>query len=92
MPHIVDSKIYHDGHVIGRLDGEHVRDSGDNKLGYWQGNIIYNHAAQKIAYVENDALHFENGQSSVPLEKINEDIQGTYSVSAKCAVKALLEY
>jgi hypothetical protein len=92
MPHIIDNKIYHQAQPIGRLDGEHVRDVGDNKLGYWQGNFIYNDAAQKIAYLENDALHFENGQPSIPFEKINGDIQGAYPINAKCAVKALLEY
>jgi hypothetical protein len=92
MPKIVDNKIYHNGEKIGWIDGHHVRDKSDAKLGYFQGNDIWDESAtRKIAYIQENMLKFENGNASVSLEKINEEIQGTYPLIVKCAVHVLLE-
>lgn len=92
MPKIVDDKIYHDGQKIGWIEGgHHVRAADDKKLGYCQGDFVYNEAGHKVAYIQENTLHFENGNPSIPLEKINEKIQGTYPLNVKCAVHVLLE-
>jgi hypothetical protein len=88
---IIENKIWKDGQKIGRIDGPHVRDVSDNKLGYFENNIIYNEAAHKIAYIHEDELVFENGQPSISLEHINTEIEGTMPLLAKCAVHVLFE-
>ena len=63
MSHIIDNKIYHDGQEIGWIDGTKVRAEGGNKvLGFIGTEHVYDSAMHKIAYIENDILHFENGQ------------------------------
>jgi hypothetical protein len=91
MPKIVDNKIYHAGKKIGWIDGHHIRDAGDVKLGYVQGSEVWNESIHKVAYIQGNELKFENGSASVPLEKINEEIEGTYPLITKCAVHVLLE-
>lgn len=89
--HIIDNRIWHNGQKMGRIDGEHIRDLSDNKLGYFENNIIYNQAAHKIAYIHENELCFENGQPSISLEHINGEIEGTVPLLAKCAVHVLFE-
>jgi hypothetical protein len=89
---IYDNKIWHDGAKIGWIDGEHIRSESDgHKLGYFENNFIYNEAGHKVAYIHENELMFENGQSAVPLESINEKIEGTAALLEKAAVYVLLE-
>lgn len=89
---IYDNKVWHDGQKIGWIDGIHIRSESDNrKLGWFENNFIYNEAGHKIAYIHENELMFENGQAAVPLEHINEKIEGTAPLLEKCAVHVLLE-
>ena len=88
---IIDGKIWRDGQKIGRLDGEHVRDSNDDKLGYFENNIIYNNDARKVAYIEENYLNFENSMPKISLEHINLEIEGTISLLAKCAIHVFFQ-
>lgn len=89
---IYDNKVWHDGQQIAWIDGHHVRAQSDgHKLGYFENNFIYNEAGYKVAYPFENELRFENGQSSVSLEHINEKIEGTAPLLEKCAVYVLLE-
>ncbi len=91
MPKIVDNKIYHDGEKIGWIDGHHIRSADNMKQGYYEGNDIRDEAGHKKAYIQDNSLKFENGSASISLEKINEEIEGTYPLIVKCAVHVLLE-
>lgn len=89
---IYDGKVWHDGAKIGWIDGSHVRAQGDNrKLGWFENNFIYSEEGHKIAYIHENELMFENGQTPIPLERINEKIEGTAPLIEKCAVYVLLE-
>ena len=88
---IVDNRIWRDGEKMGRLDGPHIRDYHDNKLGYFENNIIYNEAAHKIAYIHENQLMFYNGQPSISLDHINAEIEGTVPLIDKCAVHVLFQ-
>lgn len=88
---IIDGKIWHDGQKMGRIDGEHIRDLSDNKLGYCMNGVVYNEAAHKVAYIYENQLVFENGQPSVSLEHINTEVEGTAPLLTKCAVHVLME-
>lgn len=89
---IYDNKIWRNGQKIGWIDGNHVRTEPDGrKLGYFENNFIYNMEGRKVAYVFENELRFENGSASVPLEKINEEIEGVAPLLEKCAVQVLME-
>jgi 4-fold beta flower protein len=89
---IYDGKIYHDGQKIAWIDGHHVRAEADGrKLGYFDSEYVYNEQAHKVAYIHENELRFENGQPSIQLEKINEEIEGTVPLIEKCAIHVLLE-
>jgi len=91
MLKIVENKIYRDGEKIGWIEGYHFRAADNTKLGYYQGNDIWNESVRKIAYIQENLLMFANGNTSIPSEKINEEIQGTYPLIIKCAVHVLFE-
>ena len=91
MPKIVENKIYHNGQELGWIEGHHIRSADNVKQGYYQGNDICNESAHKVAYIQGNELKFQNGNASISLEKINEEIQGTYPLIVKCAVHVLLE-
>jgi hypothetical protein len=89
---IYDKKIWRDGQKIGWIDGEHIRlDTDGRKLGYFENGFVYNEEGHKVAYIFENELRFENGQLAIPLERINEEIEGTASLLEKCAVQVLLE-
>ncbi len=89
---IFDNKVWRDGQKIGWIDGNHIRLETDNrKLGYFENNFIYNMEGRKIAYLFENELRFENGATTIPVEKINEEIEGAVPLLEKCAVHVLLE-
>jgi hypothetical protein len=89
---IFDNKVWRDGQKIGWIDGNHIRTEADSrKLGYFENNFIYNMDGHKIAYIFENELRLENGGDAVPLEKINEEIEGTAPLLEKCAVHVLME-
>lgn len=88
---IFEKKIWRNGQKIAWIDGNHVRTEPDGeKLGYFQNNFVYNMAGHKLAYIFENELRFENGGAPMPLEKINEEIEGAVSLLEKCAVHVLL--
>ncbi|HVN26718.1 MAG TPA: hypothetical protein VMT99_03670 [Candidatus Paceibacterota bacterium] len=91
MPQIIENKVYHHGQKMGWIEGSHIRSADNQLLGYFDRTYVYDAMMHKIAYIENDALHFENGQPHVSLERINEEIEGTYPLNVKCAVHVLFE-
>jgi hypothetical protein len=91
MIKIFDNKIWKDGARIGWVDGSHIRNLEDVKLGYFENNYIYNMEARKVAYIYENEMRYENGESSVDLERINEMIEGNFPILTKCAVKVLLD-
>ena len=89
---IYDNKIWRDGQKVGWIDDDHIRTEPDNrKLGYFENNFIYNMEGRKVAYIYENELRFENGSSAIPLEKINEEIEGAVPLLEKCAVHVLLQ-
>jgi hypothetical protein len=89
---IFENKIWRDGQKIGWIDGNHIRTEPDSqKLGYFENNFIYNMEGRKVAYLYENELRFENGSSAIPLEKINEEIEGAVPLLEKCAVHVLLQ-
>jgi hypothetical protein len=89
---IFENKIWRDGQKIAWIDGNHVRaDDNNRKLGYFENNFIYNMEGRKIAYVYENELRFENGGAAVPLERINQEIEGAVPLLEKCAVHVLLQ-
>lgn len=89
--HIVDNKILHEGQKLGWIDGGHIRGDDDAKLGYFENNCVYNEAGHKVAYIHENELMFSNGNESIPLQKVNEDIVGTAPLLTKCAIHVLLQ-
>ncbi len=91
MIKIFDNKIWKDGEKIGWLDGTHLRNMEDVKLGYFEDGYIYNIEARKVAYIYENELRYENGASATQLESINEMIEGNFPILTKCAVKVLFD-
>ena len=91
MIKIFDNKIWKDGEKIAWIDGTHIRNMEDVKLGYFENNYVYNMEGRKVAYIYENEMRYENGESSVPLESINEAIEGNFPILTKCAVKVLLD-
>jgi hypothetical protein len=92
MPHVIDNKIWHDGQRIGWVDGEHIRDDENKKLGYFENGYVYNESGHKVAYIYENELCYENGRPPSELEHVNELIQGGISMLAKCAIKVLFDF
>jgi hypothetical protein len=44
-----------------------------------------------VAYLYENELRFENGGASIPLEKVNEEIEGAVPLLEKCAIHVLLQ-
>jgi hypothetical protein len=89
---IFDNKIWRNGQKIGWVDGDHIRTEADNrKLGYFANDFVYNMDGRKVAHLFENELRFEGGGASIPLEKINEEIEGAAPLLEKCAVHVLLQ-
>ncbi|MDR3402403.1 MAG: hypothetical protein P4L99_07885, partial [Chthoniobacter sp.] len=84
-------KIWNNGEKIGWIEGNHVRDMGDRRLGYFENNFVYNMEGRKVAYILENELRYENDTPAAELERVNEEIEGSFPILTKCAVKVLLD-
>jgi len=91
MMKIVDGKIWHDGKKVGWIDGSHIRDENDVKLGHIEGVFVCNEGEHHVAYIKKNELVFLNGNAPIPIERINQEIVGTVPLMTKCAVHVLFE-
>lgn len=82
--------IYRGDQKIGWLQGNHLFDREGKKLGYFEENHIYDENAHKIAYIEDDKIFDETGKSRATLEMASESIEGVLPEMAKCAIYTLL--
>lgn len=91
MIKIVGSDIWRAGQKIGWIEGDHIHAHDGTKLGYFQSNFVFGEDGHKLAYLEGDRLVSYGGDSHIPLEKINEAIEGgVLPEIGKCAVYVLL--
>lgn len=91
MLKIVGRDIWRGGEKVGWIDGSHIRAHDDKKLGYFAGNFIYDRDGHKTAYIVGDHLFSAGGSVSVPLDKVDEEIEGgVLPMIGKCAVYVLL--
>jgi len=89
---IFENKVWRNGQKLAWIDGVYLRtEETGQKLGYFENNFIYNMQGHKVAYVYENELRFENGGSPIPLEKINEEIEGAVPLLEKCAIHVLLQ-
>ena len=89
---MIDNKVYHDDKKIGWIDGEHIRDMANNRLGYFENGCVYDEEkGYKVAYIQENSLKYENGRPSSDLQHINEEIHGDIPILEKCAIKVLFD-
>ena len=90
MLQIRGDDIYRANEKIGWLQGNHIFDHEGNKLGYFEGTHIYDVNAEKIAYTEGNELIDETGKRKLSLDVVSEAIEGVLPEMAKCAIYVLL--
>ena len=93
MLKIIDEKVYNEeNQKIGWIEGNHIKDAGNNVIGFAGTEHVYDRHNNKIAYIENGKLNFENGRPGIPLEQIQEKVHGDgYAIPLKCAIHVLFE-
>jgi len=91
MVKIVGNDIWRSGEKIGFIDGDHIRTHDGHRIGYFEGNYVYNQDGNKTAEIENGYLVSYGGNARIPLDKVNESIEGgVLPEIGKCAVYVLL--
>lgn len=76
MIKIVGNDITRGGEKIGWIEGNDIYDHNGHKLGYASGNNIYNHGGQKLGYLEGDHLKGEDGSTNIHLEENRRVVTG----------------
>ncbi len=91
MVKIVGNDVWRNGEKIGFIDGTHVRTHDGKRIGYFEGNYVYNEDGDRTAYIEEDHLVSYGGGARIPLDKVNESIEGgVLPEIGKCAIYVLL--
>jgi len=91
MVKIVGNDVWRNGEKIGFIDGIHVRTHDGKRVGYFEGNYVYNEDGDRTAYIEEDHLVSYGGGARIPLDKVNESIEGgVLPEIGKCAIYVLL--
>ena len=91
MVKIIGNDVWRGGEKIGFIEGNYIRTHDGKRIGYFEGNFVYNEGGTKTAYIEEDHLVSYGGNSRIPLDKVNESIEGgVLPEIGKCAVYVLL--
>jgi hypothetical protein len=91
MVKIVGNDIWRGAEKIGYVEGTHIRSHDGNRIGYFEGNYVYTEDGNKTAYIEEDHLVSYGGGSKIPLDTVNEAVEGgVLPEIGKCAVYVLL--
>jgi 4-fold beta-flower domain-containing protein len=94
MVKLIGNYVWRGGEKVGWIDGNHVRDSADKRLGYFEDRFVYDMNGHRIAHIDQDYLVSEGGMMSeakIRLDEIAENVQGgVIPEIGRCAVYILL--
>lgn len=88
---IVGNDIRRGGEKIGWIEGNDVYNDQGMKIGYFSGNDVYNKSGTKVGYIKGDKFYRSDGYE-IDLSKLNQEVSGgQLSPLGRAAVKVLLE-
>ena len=91
MLKIIGYEIWRNGQRAGYVDGDKIRGHDNRILGYFTSDHVYNAEGRKFAFIEGDWLSTGVSSARVPLDKVNESIEGgALPEIGKCAVYLLI--
>jgi sporulation protein YlmC with PRC-barrel domain len=90
MLKIVGNDVHRGTEKIGYLEGNDVYNHVGRKVGYFSGNDIFDMAGKKVGYILNNRIHTASGESISVSENRSHVSGGTYSDLHRAAIRLLL--
>ena len=91
MVKIIGHDVWRGGAKIGYIDGNHIHTHDGHRIGYFEGNYVHGQDGDKLAEINQDHLVSYGSNMRIPLDKVNESIEGgVLPEIGKCAVYVLL--
>ncbi len=90
MIKIVDNDIMRNGEKIGYLEGDDIYNHEGKKLGYFAENDIYAVDGRKLAYIEGDFIKTFDGKTIWLKDNRKRVSGGTISDLTRAAIRLLL--
>ncbi len=87
MIRIEGHRVWRGADKIGYVEGNHLYNEDGHKVGYWSGNELYDHSGKRLLRIEGNRIVSAEG-SGTHLDDVIEDIpSATLPDIARVAIK-----
>lgn len=90
MIQIVNNDIKRDGIKIGYIQGDHIYDHYGKRLAYFSGNEALGEDGKRIAHIDGEYVYFPKNNTKVRIEDNNKLVGGTVSDICRATVRLVL--
>ncbi|MGC9605259.1 MAG: 4-fold beta flower protein [Minisyncoccia bacterium] len=85
-----NNEIRRGGVKIGRVDGDHIYDHNGNKVAYFSSTEVFDMTGKRIAYIEGEYVYLPRNGEKVRIEDNSREVGGMVSDACKAAIRLAL--
>ena len=90
MIQIIKNEIKRDGIKIGYIEGDHIFDHTGKKLAYFSSTEVFDESGKKIAKIDGEYIYFPKDNTKVRIEDNNKLVAGVVSDTCRAAIRLML--
>jgi len=90
MIQVINNDIKRDGIKIGYIDGDHLFDHNGKKLAYFSSTEVLDESGKRIAHIEGEYVYFSKSNTKTRIEDNNKLVAGIVSDSCRAAIRLML--
>ena len=90
MIQIEKNEIKRDGIKIGYIQGDHIFDHTGKKLAYFSSTEAFDESGKKIAKIDGEYVYFLKNNTKVRIEDNNKLVNGVVSDICRAAIRLTL--
>jgi hypothetical protein len=90
MVQVEKNEIKRDGIKIGYIDGDHIFDRNGKKLAYFSSDEVLDESGKRVAHIEGEYVYFSKSNTKVRIEDNNKLVAGVVSDACRAAIRLML--
>jgi len=90
MVQVINNDIKRDGIKIGYIQGDHIFDHNGKKLAYFSSTEVLDEGGKRIAHLDGEYVYFPKSNTKVRVEDNNKLVAGVVSDMCRAAIRLML--
>jgi hypothetical protein len=90
MIQVINNDIKRDGVKIGYINGDHIFDHTGKKLAYFSATEVFDESGKRIAHIVGEYVYFSKSNTKTRIEDDNKLVAGVVSDACRAAIRLML--